>query len=97
MMLDRARFELAKGIGYAICEPKLRLGRRRHDGHCDHCGGRLGPYAMEKLDFPLESLDAEDSSPIEKLRAMFDAEYVRVCLECSVPLEAETDRSGGAD
>jgi hypothetical protein len=75
-----AGISLGYAIGTAICEPQLRLGRRRHDGTCDHCGKDLGAYAMEKLDFPVSS--AEASSTTEKLRAMADAKYVRICLEC---------------
>lgn len=95
-MFYRARFALAKAIGYAICQPQLRLGRRRHDGHCDECGTPLERYAAEKLEFPLESLEPEATSKWEKLRAMFEAEYVRVCLECSVDLEDSTRTEGGA-
>jgi pheromone shutdown protein TraB len=50
---------LYKAIGYAICEPQLRLGRRRHDGHCDECGNDLERYAAEKLKFPLDNLEPD--------------------------------------
>lgn len=76
---------LGYAIGVAICEPQLRLGRRRHDGTCDHCSEVLGRYSMEKLDFPDDS--DSGTSTIEKLRAMANAQYVRICLEC--------DASGG--
>lgn len=87
----RARFHLARLIGFLICEPQLRLGRRRHDGDCDWCGDPIGRYASEKLDFPLDDLDPEASNSREKLQAMFGAEYVRVCLECSANGGDETD------
>ncbi|USZ73773.1 hypothetical protein [Natronosalvus halobius] len=82
-------FNLSRATALAICEPKLRLGRRRHDGNCDECGERCSPYAMEKLDFPIESLEPEATSSREKLRAMFSADYVRYCLECGNGIETE--------
>ncbi|WP_238709280.1 hypothetical protein [Natronorubrum halophilum] len=88
-MFYRTRFAFAKAIALAICEPQLRLGRRRHDNYCDECGEHCDPYAMDKLDFPIESLEPEATSSTEKVRAMVNAEYVRVCLECSVDLEAD--------
>lgn len=75
------------GLGVLICEPKVRLGRRRHDGICDRCDDPIDRYAMEKLDFPGESPDI--GSPLERIRRMLNAEYVRVCLECSAEMEAE--------
>lgn len=100
-MFYRLRFRLAQAVAFAICEPQLRLGRRRHDGHCDECGHAIGKYAGEKLDFPLERHEIDDpyaTSKWEKLRAMFNAEYVRVCLECSVELEdAESENSSGSE
>lgn len=84
---DRGIRTLAELLGRAICEPKLRLGRRRHDNTCDRCGDECGQYAMDKLDFPLEDYSPEATSSREKLRAMLNAEYVRVCLECSAELE----------
>lgn len=71
-----------KAIGLAICVPKLRLGRRRHDGTCDECDIPLDTYAGEKLDFPLDDFSPDATSSREKLRAMLNAEYVRICLEC---------------
>lgn len=93
-MFYRAQFTLAKAIG----QPQLRLGRRRHDNHCDECGEYCETYAFDKLDFPLE--DHEIANPYatskwEKLRAMFNAEYVRVCLECAADLEEPDQGSGG--
>lgn len=90
----RAGIGLGKAIGAAICEPQVRLGRRCHDGTCDHCGTDLGPYAMEKLDFPLDDLGPEASSTTEKLRAMTNAEYVRICLECPEEPESESEDGG---
>lgn len=78
----RLRETLAACIGFAICAPKLRLGRRRHDGICDDCGDPLGKYAGEQLDFPLDDLSPEATTSTEKLRAMWNAEYRRICLEC---------------
>jgi len=83
----RARFLLGKLVAMAICEPQLRLGRRRHDNHCDECGDSCGPYAMDKLDFPLEDLAADATSKREKIQAMVGAEYRRVCLNCGDDLE----------
>ncbi|RQG93711.1 hypothetical protein [Natrarchaeobius oligotrophus] len=97
-MFWRTRYHLARLVAYAICEPKLRLGKRRHDNHCDRCGDHCGRYAAHKLDFPLEDDEIEDpdaTSKWEKLRAMWDAEYVRVCLECSVELESDSENSSG--
>ncbi|ADD05186.1 uncharacterized protein Nmag_1610 [Natrialba magadii ATCC 43099] len=91
-MLARVQFALAKAIGYAICEPKLRLGRRRHDNHCDECGEHCGRYYAQKLEFTLGE-NPETSTSRAKLRAMWNAEYVRVCLECSVKLETESENS----
>jgi len=87
------RMALAKAIGMAICEPKLRLGRRRPDGHCGRGGWLIETYAAEKLDFPLDNLAPNTSTSFEKLQAMWNAEYVRVCLECSN--EKGTDNTGG--
>lgn len=79
---SRLREALGASIGFAICAPKLRLGRRRHDGICDDCGDPLGQYAGEQLDFPLDDLSPEATTSTEKLRAMWNAEYRRICLEC---------------
>lgn len=90
-MFYRARFALAKAIGYAICEPQLRLGRRRHDNYCDECGEYCSPYMADKLEFPLDRNEIDDPTATtkwEKLWAMFNAEYVRVCLECSTDLKS---------
>lgn len=76
---------LGKAIGMAICEPKVRLGRRRHDGTCDWCEERIGTYAAEKLDFP--DMDLETASTREKIRALMAGEYVRICLECSAEVD----------
>lgn len=81
------RYYLAQAIATAICEPKLRLGRYRHDNSCDECGEPCSRYAMDKLDFPIDDLRPESSTAREKLRAMLNAEYVRVCLDCSVTLD----------
>jgi len=93
---DRVLTALAKAIGMAICEPKLRLGRRRHDGRCDRCEEPLEMYAAEKLDFPLDDLDPDASTSTEKLQAMLNAQYVRVCLECSAEPDI-TQEQGGRD
>ncbi|OLZ39104.1 hypothetical protein A6E15_19260 [Natrinema saccharevitans] len=85
----RTRVALGKAIGLAICKPKLILGRRRHDGTCDRCGEPFGKYAGEKLDFPLDDLSPDASSTRAKLRAMWNAEYTRVCLECSVDVDSD--------
>lgn len=82
-------FYLAQAIGFAICESKLRLGRRRHDKHCDRCEEPCGTYAMDHLVFPIDDLRPEATTAWEKLRALLYAEYERVCLECSVIVEAE--------
>lgn len=79
----------AQALAVAICEPKLRLGRRRHDGVCDRCDEHIGKYAMDKLDFPLDGIEPDASTSREKLRAMLDAEYVRVCLECATEMEGD--------
>lgn len=92
-MFYRTRYHLARLIAYAICEPQKRLGSRRHDNHCDRCGEYCGQYYAQKLDFPLESLEADASSKWEKLRAMWNADYVRVCLECSADLESDSENS----
>lgn len=91
-LVQRGLLVVGYAIGVLICEPQLRLGRRRHDGTCDHCGKPLGRYSMEKLDFPDSS--AEASSTIEKLRAMSNAEYVRICLEC--PEEPPSEQEAGS-
>lgn len=83
----RIRLWIGMAIGAAICKPQVHLGRRRHDGNCDQCGAPVGRYAAEKLDFPLDDLSPDASSSIEKLRAMWNAEYVRVCLDCTEELE----------
>ncbi|AFZ73077.1 hypothetical protein [Natronobacterium gregoryi] len=95
-MFYRLRFHLARAVAVAICEPQMRLGRRRHDNYCDECGEHCGRYFADKLDFPLDNLEPEATSKWEKLRAMFNADYMRVCLECSVELEAaESENSTG--
>lgn len=86
-LTERICTPFAKALAFAICEPKLRLGRRRHDGICDRCQEPTGKYAMDKLSFPLEDLGPDASTSREKIRAMLDAEYVRVCLECGTELE----------
>lgn len=78
----RVRYRLAQLIAWALCEPQVKLGRRRHDGHCDSCGDDIGSYAMEKLDFLLDDLDPDASTKREKIQAMLGADYVRYCLEC---------------
>ncbi|OVE83170.1 hypothetical protein [Natronolimnobius baerhuensis] len=92
-MFYQIRFRLAQFVAIAICEPQLRLGRRRHDNYCDECGEYCETYSFDKLDFPLESLEADATTKWQKLRAMFNAEYVRVCLECSVDLESDQPAS----
>lgn len=82
---------IAKVVGLAILEPQLRLGRRRHDNTCDECGEPCGRYAMEKLDFPIDDVSPDATTTREKLRAMLDAEYRRVCLECSAKEERRAD------
>jgi len=89
----KVAFGIAKAISVAICEPQLRLGRRRHDGMCDSCEEPIGRYAQEKLDFPLDDFSPDAPTATEKLRAMMNAEYVRICLECDPPEGA--DRDGG--
>lgn len=85
----RVVFDVARALAKGICEPKLRLGRWRHDNHCDLCEDRIDLYGAEKLAFPLSSLDPDATTSGEKLRAMLNAEYVRVCLECATKLEEE--------
>jgi len=85
----RVGFTLSKALATVICESKIRRGRRRHDGHCDECDEPLEAYCMQKLDFPIESLEPDATTSREKLRAMLNAEYVRVCIECGHELEAE--------
>jgi hypothetical protein len=92
-VIDRAKLAIGKLIGYTLCEPQIRLGRRRHDGTCDLCGDSFGRYAAEKLDFPLDNLDPEESTTIEKIRAMWNVRYVRVCLDCTGEIETERGRS----
>jgi len=84
-------YRLAQLVAMAICEPKLRVGRRRHDNVCDRCDEPCGSYAHEKLDFPIEDLNPESTSSMEKIRAMLAAEYQRVCLECGVEVEREEE------
>jgi hypothetical protein len=72
-------------VGYLICEPQLRLGRRRHNNPCVRCGDDCGAYRCEKLCFPPEPADA---STIETMQRMADAEYVAVCIDCSAEVEA---------
>lgn len=81
----RVRFWIGKAVGFAICEPQLRIGRRRHDNLCDECGRDCGSYAMDKLDFDVDGddVDVDDRSTLETIKCLLDAEYVRVCLECS--------------
>jgi len=87
-LFRRSLVAVGKTAGIVICEPQLRLGRRRHDGTCDKCGDRLGPYSLEKLDFPAQP---DEESTIEKLRRMARAEYVRICLECDPDVRGDTD------
>lgn len=97
-MFYRVRYHLARLLAIAICEPQLRLGKRRHDNNCDRCGEHCGRYAAQKLDFPIESLEADVTSSLEKLQAMVNAEYVRVCLECSIDLEdGDSTRTEGGE
>lgn len=92
--LRRVRDAIGIGIGMAlgtaICEPKLRVGRFRHDGVCDRCDDPCGRSFRDKLDFPLDDLSPEASTTREKLRAMWNAEYKRYCLGCVAILEAES-------
>lgn len=87
----RARLALGKLTAAAVCLPQLKLGRRRHDNHCDECGEFCGPYAMERLAFPFEtSAEAtSDRSTVENIRGMLNADYRRVCLECGSDQEGE--------
>ena len=71
--------------GTLICEPQVRLGRRRHDGRCDDCGGYPDRYYEERLAFP----DREYTSTIDHMRKLTEAEYERLCLDCSVDREQE--------
>lgn len=86
----------AQALAFAICEPKLRLGRRRHDGVCDRCDESTGQYAMDKLSSPIDSTEPDATTSREKLRAMLDAEYFRFCLECATEMEASDAEHGGA-
>lgn len=70
-------------VGILICEPQLRLGRRRHDGDCDNCETGIEMYYAERLTFP----DEEAETTRGMLARMMRAEYERVCLECSAKLE----------
>jgi hypothetical protein len=81
----------AELIGIAICKPQVHLGRWRHDGLCDRCGSPIDVYAGERLDFPLDDLSSEASSSREKLAAMWNAEYERVCFDCYVTDDEEVD------
>lgn len=85
----RLRLALGTVIAAAICKPKLLLGQRRHDNHCDECGEWCGSYAMQKLEFPFDtSADGvSDRSAVENMRGMLAAEYRRVCLDCGHDLE----------
>lgn len=97
-LIDRVVTAFAMALATAICEPQIRLGRRRHDGVCDECDEPIDTYAGETLEFPLDDLDADATSSREKLRAMLNAEYRRVCLECWADLEdAETDSGVGVE
>lgn len=83
-LFQRFGIAVGKGIGYVICEPQLRLGRRRHDNTCDQCNDDCGRYACEKLEFP----DQPDGiSTLGKMKAMSEAEYRQFCLECSARIE----------
>lgn len=86
---ERALFRFGEWIGILICEPQLRLGRRRHDNHCDQCGELIQDYAAERLSFPDEP---ESESTLEKMHRMSNAEYVRYCIDCSVELEDSDQR-----
>ena len=90
-LVGRGLVLLGQAIGVAICEPQLRLGRRRHDNICDRCGENCGRYPCEKLDFPLDDLGPDETTTLEKIRGMMNAEYKRVCLECSAELEGDHD------
>lgn len=92
-LAERLLFWPSYALGYLICEPQLRLGRWRHDNHCDDCGESCGQYAMDKLEFPLEDLAPDASTTREKLRAALDAQYVRLCLECGTAREATEEQS----
>jgi len=82
--LERLGVYIGMGIGYVICEPQLRLGRRRHDHHCDRCGDRCGAYKCERLAFPPEP---DSETTLGKVRRMADATYTALCLECSADEE----------
>lgn len=82
-------YRLAQLVAMAICEPKLRVGRRRHDNVCDRCDEPCGSYAHEKLDFPIEDLKPDASTSRKKLHAMLNAEYRRFCLGCGTALKRQ--------
>lgn len=90
--VDCIGLAIGYGVGVAICEPQLRLGRRRHDGTCDVCGDSLGRYSEERLNFPMDDFAPEASTTGEKIRAMLDAEYECVCLPCGADIQREDDR-----
>jgi len=73
---QRVAYVVGQTLAYCICEPQLRLGRRRHDGHCEQCDDPLGVYRQERLTFP-----HADEKPLT-LRAATRAEYEAICLYC---------------
>lgn len=81
--LWRLRYWAAIAVGTVICESKLRLGRWRHDHHCDRCEKRCGTTVGERLDFSLDDLSPDASTTREKLWAMLTATYERTCLSCA--------------
>jgi len=93
-LYTRVGFAIGYGVGFCICEPKLRLGRRRHSNECDRCGDACGRYAAEKLDFPIDDLGSDATTFQAKIWAMWNAQYRRVCLECAAEIEGEG--GGGA-
>jgi len=86
-LYERTMIYIGLGIGYLICEPQLRLGRRRHDNQCDRCGSDCGAYRCEKLLFGDEPEGRE--STLKKMRRMANATYIGVCIECGDEIEAD--------
>lgn len=81
-------------IGTGICEPQLRLGRRRHNGICDRCGEPVGAMAAEHLEFP-DSGGADTATAREEIWTMLHASYAQYCFDCFCEIDQDTDRGGG--
>lgn len=82
MSVLRLRYRIAWLLSVIICEPQLRLGRRRHDGRCDTCREPIDRYGLERLYFDYDGDSPTDISSWEALRSMLTAEYECYCLYC---------------